>query len=166
MRADAYDELTDAEAGARTRTQAFRHIAVRLATHKPAAGGHEAAYRSAQAAARAAVRRHPHSAALDEELHEPAEPATTWWCERCGGIAAPQRYLGICIWRPVDRVNRTSYQRQRKQAIAELERERRLRQLLQRLANVTPHADKWERNWHCLQADARAPVAGADEATP
>jgi hypothetical protein len=88
----------------------------------------------------AAIRRSTHTTSIGMSR---SSIATTWWCAGCGGIDAPQRCLGICVWRPVEWVNRTRYSEERACALAQLDTERRLRQLLRRIAFVTPRAGQW-----------------------
>jgi hypothetical protein len=102
VRAAAYDSLATFRSGARARTEAFRAVAKKLASQQPTPNGWEAAYRSVQEDARAALRANPDLGRRDIDWEEPAEPAITWWCPACGGIDAPQPCLGVCIWRPVE----------------------------------------------------------------
>jgi hypothetical protein len=105
--------------------------------------------------ARSALRRYSGADEEEVELQEPAEPATTWWCAECGGIDAPQPCLGICIWRPVEWVNRAVYEQQRERVLAARATELRMSRLLRRLASVTPRHGQWERGWRVLQAEAQ-----------
>jgi hypothetical protein len=152
VRAAAHDSLVSAQAHARAYADAFAEIADLPASVEPPGGEHESAYLSVQAAARAALRLHPDADRPD--VRDPAEPATVWWCERCGGIDAPQPCLGICVWRPVEWVNRTVYENQRERALSELERERHLRRLVRQVAFVTPRSGGWEASWDALRAAA------------
>jgi hypothetical protein len=155
VQAVEYDALAALRTRAQTQAQAFLAVAQELARQQPAAGELEPAYRSLQSAARAELRRHRDLEEQDIDLEQPAEPATTWWCPRCGGIDAPQPCLGICIWRPIEWVNRSLYEQERDRALRERERERRLRELLRRVAWITPQAGQWERGWQTLRTDAR-----------
>lgn len=149
VRAEVYDGVVAARLSARARAEVFGSLAEQLVTVRPAPGEWEAAYRSLQQAARTALRLHPDidSGGIDPEL--PAETAVTWWCPSCGGIDAPQPCLGICIWRPIEWVNRTRYERERDRAITERGRERRLAQLVHRVASVTPRAGQWGAQLAC-----------------
>jgi hypothetical protein len=153
VRAAAHDQLIAAAAHWTASADAFQEVAEHLATQELSDGTHERAYRAVQDAARAALRRHPDEADLD--LLEPAEPAITWWCARCGGIDAPRPCLGICIWRATEWINRAAYEQQREHALNERDREQQLRRLLRRVVAVTPRPGQWERSWNVLQADAR-----------
>lgn len=155
VRAAAHDAVRTAESNARTRANAFVDLARHLAGHDPRDGEYEAAYRSAQSRARELLRRRP---ALDQpatDWEEPAEPATTWWCAECGGLDAPQPCLGICVWRPVEWVERGVYEQLRARAMAEHEREQRLRHLVARVAWVTPRSGQWEVGWRLVRDEAR-----------
>ncbi len=154
VRAAAYDSVAALSSDARGRTDAFRHVAEQLASQQPVGGEWEAAYRSLQQGARAALRAHPDRDGLTD-WEEPVEVAITWWCAECGGIDAPQPCLGICVWRPVEWVRRSRYEQLREQTMSELEREQRLRHLMHRVAWITPRRGHWERGWRQLQAEAR-----------
>jgi hypothetical protein len=155
VRADAYDQLVAGESEMRGRVDALRRAVEDFANEHPAEREYEAAYRAAQIAARAALRATPVDSRLDAALAEPAEPTTTWWCERCGAIDAPQPCLGICIWKPVEWVSQSLYADARDRTLHAHDAEQRLRQLLRRLASVTPRPGQWEPTWHALHADAR-----------
>jgi hypothetical protein len=164
--ATAYDSLAALQSGADMRADAFRTVADELAWRQPAADEWETSYRSVQEDARAALSRHPDAAEQDIDWEQPAETATTWLCPTCGGIDAPQPCLGICIWRPIEWVNRTLYEHARERALSLRQRERRLRRLLRRVASVTPQTNQWERNWRALQADASYTLKACDESAP
>lgn len=166
VRAAAHDALGEFSSGARKRADAFRVIAEELAGREPSVHEWQAAYRSLQERARATLRQHPDAGRGEMDWGEPSEPATTWWCEKCGGIDAPQPCLGICVWRPVEWVSRTLYEHAREQALADRDSERHLRELLRRVAFVTPHPDQWQRNWQALRAEAvRALDQSGDQGT-
>jgi hypothetical protein len=154
VRADAYEQLVAKEPQARANADALRRVVERFAGERPPAGDEhavEAAYRAVQLAARDVLRS---TAAGGNDLPAPADPATVWWCERCGGVDAPQPCLGICVWRSVDWVSRSLYERERARALEAHEAEQRLRALLRRVAFVTPNPGQWERSWRALQAAA------------
>ena len=155
VRAAASDAVADAASRAAVRADAFGAVAEALLGETPPGGD---GYRSLQAWARAALVQHPDTD-HDEEWAEPSEPAITWWCKECGGIDAPQPCLGICVWRPVEWVNRAVYEQAREQAFVQRAREQRLRVLLRRLATVTPRPDHWQENWSAFAADARTAIA-------
>ena len=91
---------------------------------------------------------------------------TAWWCSACGGIDAPQPCLGICIWRPVEWVNRSTYQQERERALSDRERERCLRELLRRIVSITPNVGYWQDNWNALQTDAQRTLETCIRAAP
>jgi hypothetical protein len=153
VRAAAHDALMSLQAQTETAIDGFRRVTERLRDESPVAGGHERAYRSVQRDARAALHHHP-----DRRSHDPgwgpAESATTWWCPQCGGIDAPQPCLGICVWRPVEWVNRNEYDRERDRALAARAHENELRDLVRLIATVTPRDGGWERTWSALRTQA------------
>ena len=164
VRAAAHDSLEAFRSAARARRAAFVTVVEKLASRQPT-GEWETAYRSLQDDARAALRRHPDP---EDKIDwdEPAEPATTWWCAACGGIDAPQPCLGICVWRQVEWVSRSRYEQARERALSEREQERRLRQLLRRIASTTPRPDHWEDTWHALQISVERTLETCARATP
>jgi hypothetical protein len=164
VRVAAYDQVRAAATSARARVDAFASLAKDLAAREPADDDAETTYRSVQTAARAALRTNPGPGTEVGDWQQPAEPAITWWCSECGGIDAPQPCLGICIWRPVEWVNRRVYEQQHERALSECEREHLLRELLLRVAWVPPHADQWERSWRVAQREARRAIAAVTHA--
>jgi hypothetical protein len=155
VRAAVQDSLAVLGSSADARAEALGRVVEELAWHQPTGGDSEAAYRAVQDRARSALRRYSGADEEEVELQEPAEPATTWWCAECGGIDAPQPCLGICIWRPVEWVNRAVYEQQRERVLAARATELRMSRLLRRLASVTPRHGQWERGWRVLQAEAQ-----------
>lgn len=77
-----------------------------------------------------------------------AERIPAWQCIGCGRIDGPQNCVGICRDRKVEFVEASALDLAEAR-IAKLER------VLRTLANVTPHADAWERGYRALQAEAR-----------
>lgn len=165
VRAAAAESVSGIASDAHVRADALRAIAEQLATVQPALGEWEAAYRVLQQSARLALQQHPRPDSNDSALDEPAAVATTWWCPKCGGIDAPQPCLGICIWRPIDWVDKDVYEHERERALAEDQAERRLRQLLRRIVAVTPRSGHWERGWRALQQEARLVLQSASMPT-
>jgi hypothetical protein len=157
VRAEASDAITEVASRAAEHADAFAAVAGELLREGPTG---EERFRSLRDRVRATLAEHPDTA-RDEEWAEPSEPAVTWWCEQCGGIDAPQPCLGICVWRPIEWVNRTVYERAREQALAQRARERRLRQLLRQIAAVTPRPDHSAENWSAFAARAREALAPA-----
>lgn len=153
--ADQYDRLTAFTASARIRADAFRPVAEKLASRRPAADEIETAYRSVQEVARTSLRRYPPLDASEVGIDQSLECTTTWWCAGCGGIDAPQPCLGICIWRRVEWVNATLYEHERQRALAERHTEGRLRRLPQRAASITPREGHWQQGWNALEALGR-----------
>ena len=157
VRAGAFDTLVAVAARADARAEALQTVAEELLGEEPA---DPERYRSLQARAQSALAEH-RDTDHDEEWAEPSEAAATWWCEACGGIDAPQPCLGVCVWRPVEWVNRTVYEQARENAIVTRERERRLRRLLGQIVAVTPRADHWADTWSVFAARAREALAPA-----
>jgi hypothetical protein len=153
VRASASDTLSAVAARASAQSDAFSAVARELLEEATLER-----YGSLQARARAALVRYPDTD-HEDEWAQPSEPAITWWCERCGGIEAPQPCLGICVWRPVDWVNRGVYERTREQAFAARRCEKRLRHLLRRIAAVTPRPEQLDDNWRVFAAEARSALA-------
>jgi hypothetical protein len=166
VRAAAYDELVAVRRGARACTDAFRAVVEEFACLQPAAGQYESTYRSVQHQARTVLHRFPDPPLQEQVLRGPTEPATTSWCAECGGIDAPQQCLEFCIWRSVEWVTHTSYQQERMLAVSEWLIESRLRELLRRIASVTPLDGEWPRSWRALQAEARGLLEASNEAAP
>jgi len=160
--AGQYDWVAALASSAHLRAEAFGAVAQALASRQPGAEECEAAYRSLQDVARITLRRYPEVEVLDVDWDEPVEFATTWWCARCGGIDAPRPCLGICVWRPVEWVNRTTYLEEREVALAKRDTERHYRKLVRRAASVTPRAGQWERGWRALEAQAHKIQARKD----
>jgi len=102
IRAAALDALTNAERQILANTTALAGPAEQLLDRRAATEEWPGAFASVQEQARTALRSAPDDPAVAAELDTPAEPAVTWWCDRCGGIDAPQPCLGICVWRTVE----------------------------------------------------------------
>jgi hypothetical protein len=159
VRGATFDSMTRIASDARIHAEAFRAVAEQLTCDEPP-DDWEAAYRRVQAQARSALQTHPPLDGEAMDLDEPAPAATTWWCPECGGIDAPQPCLGICIWRPIEWVSKAVYDQARERALLANESEQRLRQLLRRVAAVTPRVGQWERGWKALHEQARAELGG------
>lgn len=158
VRAAAYDELLEEASDTQTRIAALDDVLRQIADQEPRTAEIESAYRSAQRAARDALPRQllPEPNRDDDQ---PAEHATTWWCAECGGIDAPQPCLGICVWRPVEWVNRSLYMPRRARILDQRARAQQTRDLLRRLAYVTPREGHWQHGWQLIQHEAREHLA-------
>jgi hypothetical protein len=156
IRAAALDALTNAERQILANTTALASPAEHLLDRRTATEGWLAAFASVQEQARTALRSAPNAPAVAAELDTPAEPAVTWWCDRCGGIDAPQPCLGICVWRTVEWAHDSTYEDVRERVLAERRTEQRLRALLRGLACTTPHHGQHERSWRAFAAGAAA----------
>ena len=137
----------------------LRPVAEELATHRPRAPELEAVYRDLQTRAHELLHHHPEGTDEDAVLAQASQPAVTWYCDRCGGIDAPQECLDVCVWRPVDWVPEADYRELRERELAEHEVERRLRVLVRRLAWTTPLPGEWARCSDVLAGDARHALA-------
>ena len=157
VRADACDWLDELADRARRRADALRPLVGVIAAQPedPAGVDAEAILRDLAQRARDELRGHPDADAADGDLSEPPDAATTWWCDRCGGLDAPQDCLGICIWRSIDWVDAAVHEQARERARAEREQERRLRQVLRHTAYVHPRAGGSEATRLALRAQAR-----------
>jgi hypothetical protein len=154
IRASALDALTDTETRILQNTTALAMPAEQLLDRRGEAREWPGAFASVQEHARTALRHAPEDPATADEIDTIAEPAVTWWCDRCGGIDAPQPCLGICVWRAIDWAHQSSYQDTRERILAERQNEQRLRALLRRLACTTPHHGQHERSWRAFAAQA------------
>ena len=159
VRAAAYEELATIAARSVTAITAFRPVAEELATHRPRAPELEAVYRDLQTRAHELLHHHPEGTDEDAVLAQASQPAVTWYCDRCGGIDAPQECLDVCVWRPVDWVPEADYRELRERELAEHGVERRLRVLVRRLAWTTPLPGEWARCSDVLAGDARHALA-------
>jgi hypothetical protein len=103
-----------------------------------------------------------------------SSPATVtgWWCAECGNVDMPQPCIGVCVWRPVEWVNLTLYERQLRLSEPHLRAARSLGAFLARVVAVTPRAGQAQQNLEAFQRQARAaledyaPGAPATEAPP
>lgn len=164
VRAAAYDELVAVRQSAHDCADAFRAVVEQFIARQPIAAQVELSYRSVQDQARAILHRFPDPALQEQVLRGPTEPATTSWCADCDGIDAPQQCLEFCIWRPVDWVSYTSYQHERMRMVSEWLIESRLRQLLRRIASITPLEGEWARTWRALETEARTTLEAVNPA--
>lgn len=156
VRAAAHDSISHLGITARQTAEAFLDVTEQLVLETPGDREAPAAYHALQQKARAVLGQHPDKHEHVSDVSELSEAATTWWCPECGGIDAPQPCLGICVWRSVEWVKRSLYESERQQALADHARARALRELMRRIAYVTPRPGQWQRNWQALQAQAEA----------
>jgi hypothetical protein len=150
-----YDELTAAAAACRVRIQGLWAVIEELARREPGPDEWQIAYEALQQSARSVLRRSwPGSGGRDDPLSS-AETVTVWRCQDCGGVDAPQPCIDVCIWRPADWVDATSYESERSRAAFDREVEQSLAGLLRRLAFATPRDGQWKRSWRAFQSQAR-----------
>lgn len=156
VRADAHDTLTELDLQARRSIDALSPVFEDLTCGNPGTDAdHAHSYARLRAAARAALPSAGGSRApAGEDVREPAEPVTAWSCPGCGGLDAPQPCLGICLWRPVEWIDRDSYERERAKVLPTLEAAERLRSLACRLASVTPRSGTEELSLRAFGAEA------------
>ena len=153
---DDYDELTAAAASCRVRVQGLWAVVEELARREPGPDEWRVAYEALQRSARSALRRsRPASGGRDDDPLSSAETVIVWRCQDCGGVDAPQPCIDVCIWRPADWVDATSYESKRSRAAFDREVEQSLAGLLRRLAFATPRDGQWERSWRAVQSQAR-----------
>jgi hypothetical protein len=151
IRGAVRDALADVAERSGVRAGGLRAVIDDVAQCRPANGAWDRALHDLRDEARSALRRYPDEDAQDALWSEPVEEAVTWWCSRCGGVDAPQECLGICVWRSVQWVNIDVYDAARVRARVAREQERRLRDVVRRLAYVSPRAGQARRTWHALQ---------------
>jgi hypothetical protein len=151
VRGAAYDEVVATRRRLEAQRDALRAVIDELVFEVPDDGDDERAYRWAQRQARSALREHPPDPAVHAVADEPTASATVWWCPECNAVDAPQPCLGICVWRPVEWVERGRYDEERELTLSARAGVERLRLVLRRLATVTPREGEWERGWHVLQ---------------
>ena len=160
-----YDELTAAAAACRIRIQQLRVVIEELARTEPGPDEWRAAYEELQQSARSVLRRFGSaSGGWDDGLLSPAKTVIVWRCPDCGGLDAPQPCLDVCIWRPADWVDATSYESERSRAASDREVEQSLAGLLRMLASATPRDGQWERSWRAFQSQARLAFQPRDHA--
>jgi hypothetical protein len=151
-----YDELTAAAAARRVRIQELWVVIEELAHTEPGPDEWRVAYEALQQSARSVRRRFSSaSGGRDDGLLSPAETVTVWRCPDCGGVDAPQPCIDVCIWRPADWVDATSYESERSRAAVDCEVEQSLAGLLRMLTFATPRDGQWERSWRAFQSQAR-----------
>jgi len=150
-----YDELTAAAAACRVRIQGLWAVVEKLARREPGPDEWRVAYEALQQSARSVLRRSwPGSGGRDDPLSS-VETVIVWRCQDCGGVDAPQPCIDVCLWRPADWVDATSYESERSRAAFDREVEQSLAGLLRRLAFATPRDGQWERSWRAFQSQAR-----------
>lgn len=160
VRGATYDALAALEHAACARVDILLAVIAELIDIQPRRGEWELAYRAMRARARDALRSAGSAGGHEVDVQGPAETATAWWCARCGSVDAPQPCLGICVWRPIDWVSCATYERADARLLTLLDRERRLRGLVSRLAWVTPRRGEWERSWRALRGEATSACRG------
>lgn len=71
-----------------------------------------------------------------------------WQCVGCGKIEAPQPCIGVCRDRKAELVYAEDYDVLAREAEA-------LREVVRRIASITPRAGEWESSYRALQKRAR-----------
>lgn len=161
-RASTVAALTQAQTSILRSVAALRTPLDELANGTVPAVEWEAAYDDLRARARAGL-----ETAVDERivtflLDTPAEPVVAWWCNRCGGVDAPQPCLGICVWHSVDWTPYDTYARLRERVIAAYEMYRRERSLVWRLVHTTPRRGQHSQTWLAYAAAAAELVVATE----
>jgi len=111
-------------------------------------------WQSLRARARSALRQPPAAAA--------AAVITTWACDSCGRIEAPQPCIGLCVRPAVTMVPATEHQDLLTRAGELADTLARLAVPLRQLAWTTPRPDAWEASVRALRASAVEQVIEAD----
>lgn len=153
VRGATLDALSRAEEIVLAGIRAWRPTAEEL-LQPPADRDWQAAYTNLQEHARAARLNAPDDRRIADVLEAPAEPAITWWCDRCDGIDAPQPCLGICVWRTIDWVLQDIYRQQRERTQFEWEAARRLRSVMLRVLHTHPRPGQHQRSWEAFAEEA------------
>lgn len=87
-----------------------------------------------------------------------------WRCVGCGRIEAPQSCIGVCRDQKVNLIPSEEYDA----VIFAMETMREqlssMREIISRLAFVTPHAGKWESTYRILQQQARTALINLEAA--
>ena len=159
-RASSVDALADAESEILASITALSEVAADVASNAVPAGGWQAGYDALRARARDALAHCPDDRIRHYVLEDPAEPVVTWWCDRCGGLDAPQPCLGICVWRGVEWASYATYVDLRERALAACELERGLRALLSRITHTRPRPGGHRETWNAYHDEA-AKVLGS-----
>jgi hypothetical protein len=154
VRAATLESLAGTETIIRANVATLRRPVAELLEEPSTGQQWPTAYTHLQEHARAALHDAPDEPAIAAVLEEPAEPAITWWCERCDGVDAPQPCLGVCVWRTVEWASHDIYERNRARILSERDTEQRLRGVLRRLAHTTPHPGQHQRSWYAFAEEA------------
>lgn len=159
-RASSVDALADAESELLASIAALSEVVAELATDEAPAGGWQAGYDALRSRARDALAHSPDGRTSAYVLEQPAEPVVGWWCDRCGGLDAPQPCLGICVWRGVEWAGYATYADLRERALAACEMERQLRVLVSRIVHTRPRPGGHRETWNAYREQA-AKVLGS-----
>jgi hypothetical protein len=82
------------------------------------------------------------------EAKAPVDRIEVWQCIGCGKIEAPQPCIGVCRDRKTELVYATDYDVLAAEADA-------LREVVRRIATITPREGEWESSYRVLQRRAR-----------
>lgn len=161
-RASTAAALTQAQTAILRSVAALRPPLDELAQGSVPAVEREAAYDDLRTRARACL-----ETAVDERivafaLDAPAEPVVAWWCDRCGGVDAPQPCLGICVWHDVDWTPYDTYTLLRERVIAAYAVYARERSLIWRLVHTTPRRGHHSQTWDAYAAAAAELVVATE----
>lgn len=155
-RASTTDALVHARASILTSVSSLRPALEELANVAVPTGGWEAGYDELRSRARAGLAQAVDNRTAAFVDDEPASPVIAWWCDRCGGLEAPQQCLGICAWRSVDWVSYDTYRDVRDRVVAELDVYRRQRSLVSRVVHTIPRPGLHRQSWLAYGGSARA----------
>jgi len=153
---EVYDELATAATACRARIDAFLPFVAELAGSIPHPPDWVVLYESLRGRVRLLLLKAAGPPAR-EMVGTTSSPETTvvWSCPDCGGLEETQPCIGVCIWRPVDWVELSTFESTRAQLLRDIELDRALFGLLTRFARAKPRRGEWERNWGAFQGQAR-----------
>jgi hypothetical protein len=150
------DEVLELESQAERRSEVLAGVLARFLALRPAERPPAALIELARAALRDHAREAP--AAVLALAAEP-EPRVTWWCERCGGLDAPQPCIGVCVHRPAEWASLDALERGRRSARVRVEDERRLARTVRAIALTRPRPDAEAAHWQALRDQAAGALA-------
>jgi hypothetical protein len=91
---------------------------------------------------------------------EPATVVTTWACDSCVRIEAPQPCIGVCVRPTTAMVPAQDYQAARDELLELIRTLERLAPPLRLLAWVRPRPNRWEASAAALRAAAEGAITG------
>lgn len=154
--ASELDEVVGLQRGAERRSDELAAVLTRFLALRPA----ERPPGELHEVARTALRAHEEEAsAAARTLATELEPTVTWWCERCGGLDAPQPCVGVCVRRQAEWVNLEALERQRAAAHVRLQDERRLAGTVRAITLTRPRPGAEAAHGQALREQAAGALA-------